>query len=195
VADINIQDDKVLVAEFLKGNVRSFDLLHEKYSERLYGFTFKLLKNKEDALDIVQETFLKIWQKRRELDEDKSFKSFLFTISYNIIMDQLRKRLNDNNYLEFLKQNFKLEQSISENEADFNILEKQIQSFIGQLPLRRQEIYRMSREKGYSNNEIAEKLSISVKTVETQINLAVKFMKSRLTDGSLPAILFFALFY
>ncbi len=188
-------DDKLLVAEFLKGNVKSFDLLHEKYSERLYGFAFKLLKNKEDSLDIVQETFLRIWQKRNELDENKSFKSFLFTISYNIIMDQLRKRLNDNNYLESLKKNFKLDQLISENAADFNILENQIQQFIGKLPLRRQEIYRLSREKGFSNKEIAENLNISVKSVETQISLAVKFLKSGLSDGSLPTILFLALFY
>ncbi len=188
-------DDRLLVSEFLKGNVKSFDLLHEKYSERLYGFAFKLLKSKEDALDTVQETFLRIWQKRKELDEDKSFKAFLFTISYNIIMDQLRKRLSDHNYLEFLKKNFKIEQVISENAADFNILEKQIQSFIGELPLRRQEIYRLSREKGLSNKEIAENLNISVKTVEAQINLAVKFLKSMISDGSLPAVLFLALFY
>lgn len=188
-------DDRLLVSEFLKGNVKSFDSLHEKYSERLYGFAFKLLKNKEDALDTVQETFLRVWQKRKELDEDKSFKAFLFTISYNIIMDQLRKRLSDHNYLEFLKKNFKIEQVTSENAADFNILEKQIQSFIGDLPLRRQEIYRLSREKGLSNKEIAEKLNISVKTVEAQINLAVKFLKSMISDGSLPAILFLALFY
>jgi RNA polymerase sigma-70 factor (family 1) len=195
MADINILDDKVLVDEFLKGNVKSFDLLHEKYSERLYGFALKLLKNKEDALVSVQETFLKIWQKRSELDKEKSFKAFLFTISYNIIMDQLRKRLSDSNYVDYLKNKFKIGDDLVENAADFNILEKQIQSFIGELPLRRQEIYRMRREKGCSNSEIAEKLSISVKTVETQINLAVKFMKSRLSNGSLTAILFFALFY
>lgn len=195
MANTYVLDDKLLVAEFLKGNVKSFDLLHEKYSERLYGFAFKLLKNKEDALDTVQETFLRIWQKRKELDEDKSFKSFLFTISYNIIMDQLRKRLSDNNYLEFLKKNFKLEQVFIENAADFNILEKQIQQCIGELPLRRQEIYRLSREKGFSNKEIAENLNISLKTVETHINLAMKFMKSRISYGSLPAILFLALFY
>lgn len=189
-----IVDDKFLVAEFLKGNVKSFDLLHEKYSERLYGFAFKLLKNKEDALDIVQETFLRIWQKRKELDEDKSFKSFLFIISYNIIMDQLRKRLSDSNYVDFFKKNFKLEQVISENAADFNILEKQIHQYISELPHRRQEIFRLSREKGISNKEIAESLNISVKTVEAQINLALKFLKSRISDGSIPAILFFTLF-
>jgi RNA polymerase sigma-70 factor (family 1) len=188
-------DDNVLVSDFLKGKVKAFDLLHEKYSDRLYGFAFKLLKNKEDALDSVQEAFLRIWQRRRELDADKSFKAFVFTISYNIIMDQLRKRLSDNNYLEFLKKHFQSEKVISENEADFNILEKQIQSFIGKLPLRRKEIYRLSREKGLSNKEIAESLKISVKTVETQINLAVKFLKSRIEDGSIPAILFFAFFF
>lgn len=195
MANTIVVDDKLLVAEFLKGNVKSFDLLYEKYSERLYGFAFKLLKNKEDALDIVQEAFLRIWQRRIELDEDKSFKSFLFTISYNIIMDQLRKRLNDHNYFEFLKKNFKIEQVIIENAADFNILEKKIQYFIGELPLRRQEIYRLSREKGLSNKKTAEYLNISVKTVETQINLAMTFLKSKISDGRLPAILFFALFY
>lgn len=188
-------DDRLLVAEFLKGNVKSFDLLHEKYSERLYGFAFSLLKNKEDALDIVQETFLKIWQKRKELDNTKSFKSFLFTISYNIIMDQLRKRLSSQNYLAFLKRNLKFEQVISENAAEYNILEKQIQELIGKLPLRRQEIYRLSREKGYSNNDIAHDLGISVKTVETQINLARTFLKSRISEGSLYTILFFELLY
>ena len=188
-------DDKLLVTEFLKGNVKSFDLLYEKYSGRLYGFALKLLKNKEDALDIVQEAFLRIWQRRKELDEDKSFKSFLFTISYNIIMDQLRKRLSDHNYLEFLKKNFKIEQVIIENAAEFNILEKKIQYYIGELPLRRQELYRLSREKGLSNKKTAEYLNISVKTVETQINLATTFLKSKISDGRLPAILFFALFY
>ena len=189
-----IFDDKLLVADFLKGNVKSFDLLHEKYSERLYSFAFKLLKNKEDALDVVQETFLKIWHKRKELDQDKSFKSFIFTVSYNIIMDQLRKRLSDSNYMEFLKTNFKLDQVVSENAADFNILEKQIQQYIGELPHRRQEIYRLSREKGISNKEIAESLKISIKTVESNLDLAIKFLKSRLSDGSLPSILFIALF-
>ena len=96
--------------------------------------------------------------------------------------------------MEFLKTNFKLDQVVSENAADFNILEKQIQQYIGELPHRRQEIYRLSREKGISNKEIAESLKISIKTVESNLDLAIKFLKSRLSDGSLPSILFIALF-
>jgi len=169
-------------------------MLYENYSERLYKFALMLLKNKEDARDIVQETFLRVWQKREELSEDKSFKSFLFTITYNIIIDQLRKKLNDKKYLEFLERNYKFEGNSVENIADFNILDKQIQGIIDELPQRRKEIFNLSRRKNLSHKEIAENLNITVKTVETQLNLAVKYLKSRLSEGSLPAILFLALF-
>jgi RNA polymerase sigma-70 factor (family 1) len=187
--------DKMLVSEFLKGKVRAFDLLYEKYSGRLYAFALMLLKNKEDARDIVQEAFLRIWQKRRELAEEKSFKSYLFTISYNIIIDQLRKKLNDKNYLESLEKSFKFGMDSIENTADFNMLDKQIREIIGELPPRRKEIFKMSREKGCSHKEIAETLNISIKTVETQLSLAVKFLKTRLSDSNLAVILLFFLFY
>ena len=191
----NVSADKILVSDFLKGKVKAFDLLYEKYSERLYGFAFMLLKNKEDARDIVQETFLRVWQKRQELTENKSFKSFLFTISYNIMIDQLRKKLTDKKYLESLEKNFRFEQNSIGNMADFNMLDKQIQRLIEELPTRRKEIFRLSRDKGYSHKKIAENLNISVKTVETQLSLAMKFLKSRYTDGSFTALLFLALFY
>jgi len=186
--------DHQLVADFLKGKVSAFDMLYEKYSRRLYGFAFMLLKNKEDALDIVQETFLRIWKKRKELAEEKSVKSFLFTISYNLIIDQLRKRLNDKNYIESLERRFSFTETSIENRAEFNLLDNKIHDLINELPPKRKEIFRLSREKGFSNKEIAETLKISVKTVETQISLATKYLRTGLTDGSLPAILFASLF-
>jgi RNA polymerase sigma factor (sigma-70 family) len=101
--------DALLVTDFLKGKVEAFDILYDRYSRRLYIFALMLLKNKEDARDVVQETFLRIWQKRKELSVDKSFKSFLFTVTYNIMVDQVRKRLNDEKYQAFLIQQFKFE--------------------------------------------------------------------------------------
>ncbi len=187
--------DKKLVAEFLKGKVQAFDLLYEQYSGRLYRFAFMLLKNREDGLDIVQETFLRIWKNREDLSEEKSFKSYLFTVSYNITVDLLRKRLNEKKYCEALEKNFGFSQQSIENRADFMILDHQIREIIEKLPPRRREIFKLSREKGRSNKEIAADLDISVKTVETQLNLALKFLKSRLADGSVPGILFLSLFY
>jgi RNA polymerase sigma-70 factor (ECF subfamily) len=190
-----VSSDKQLVNEFLKGKVKAFDLLYEQYSERLYRFAYMLLKNREDALDIVQETFLRIWHKREDLSEEKSFKSYLFTVSHNIIVDLLRKRLNEKKYCEALEKKFGFNPQSIENRADFNMLDHQIRDLIEELPVRRKEIFKLSREKGCSNKEIADNLSISVKTVETQLNLAVKFLKSRLADGSLTAVLFLSLFY
>ncbi len=191
----DVTNDKLLVAGFLKGNVKAFDTLYEQYSERLYRFAFMLLKNKEDALDIVQETFLRIWHKREDLSEEKSFKSYLFTVSYNITVDLLRKRLNEKKYCETLVKNFSFSLASAENTADFNLLDQQIREMIEALPARRKEIFKLSREKGCSNKEIADCLKISVKTVETQLNLAMKFLRSKLANGSLAAILFFSLFY
>ena len=187
--------DKELVAEFLKGKVKAFDQLYEKYSDRLYSFSLMVLKNKDDAHDVVQETFLKMWLKRNDLAVEKSFKSFIFTVSYNIMVDTLRKRLSDKNYIEFLEKNFKFDLSVTENNADFNLLNGQISHLIKELPEKRREIFRLSRENGMTYKEIAENLNISVKTVETQINLAIKFLRTRLSDGDLAIILILALFY
>jgi RNA polymerase sigma-70 factor (ECF subfamily) len=191
----DVAGDKKLVAEFLKGKVKAFDLLYEQYSGRLYRFAFMLLKNREDALDIVQETFLRIWKNREDLSEEKSFKSYLFTVSYNITVDLLRKRLNEKKYCEALEKNFGFSQQTIENRAGFMILDHQIREVIEELPPRRREIFKLSRESGRSNKEIAADLDISVKTVETQLNLALKFLKSRLADGSVAGILFLSLFY
>lgn len=191
----DVAGDRKLVAEFLKGKVKAFDLLYDQYSERLYRFAFMLLKNREDALDIVQETFLRIWKNRKDLSEEKSFKSYIFTVSYNITVDLLRKKLNERKYIETLEKNFGFSQQSIENKADFMILDHQIRDIIEELPPRRREIFKLSREKGCSNKEIAASLNISVKTVETQLNLALNFLKSRLAYGSVSGLLFLALFY
>lgn len=187
--------DKVLIAGFRKGNVRAFDAIYEKYSGRLYGFALMLLKNREDARDIVQETFLRVWQKRETIAENRTFKSFLFTVSYNIIVDHLRKRLNDKKYLEFLEKKFHFEKDSVENKAEYHLLEKQIQDVIAELPPRRKEIYLLSREKNLSNKEIAGRLQITVKTVETHLSLARKFLQSKLTGETLALMLLLFLFY
>ena len=88
-------EDKLLVLQMRDNNVQAFDSLFRKYHNKLFGFAFSLLKNREDSKEIVQEVFCRIWDKRHKMDSSKSFKSFLFTVSYNLIFDQLRIRLKD----------------------------------------------------------------------------------------------------
>lgn len=192
--DLPIENEKLLVSRLRNNEVKSFDILFEKYSARLYRFSFSLLKNDEDAKEIVQETFFRVWEKRHEIDSSKSFKSFLFTISYHLIIDQLRVKLKDQEYRRYLKEHFKTEEVPINSNADYENLNRQIAAVIEELPAKRKQIYTMSRKNGLSHKEIAGQLNISVKTVENQINLALKLIKTRLGKDIVPVLLFLSLF-
>ncbi len=183
-----------LVSRLRNGNVDAFDRLFGIYSSKLYRFAFSLLKNKEDAEEIVQQVFLKVWEKRSNIDTTKSFKSYLFTISYNLIMDELRIRLRQKEYLKYLENFFDPDSLKSDQKAEYNILKSQIDQIIEELPERRKLIYKLSREKGLSHKEISEQLNISVKTVENQINLTLNIIKKHLGKNLLLVLLFVSLF-
>jgi RNA polymerase sigma-70 factor (ECF subfamily) len=77
---------------------------------------------------------------------------------------------------------------------DYNTLETEINKAVDELPEKRKQIYRLSREKGFTHKEIAEQMGVKPKTVENQINLALKHIKTRLGKDILPVLLFLSLF-
>ncbi len=192
--NLALSNEKSLVSKLKEDDAKSFDTLFNIYSNKLFRFAFSLLKNEEDAKEIVQETFFKIWNKRKDIDSSKSFKSFLFSISYNLIIDQLRFKLKDKKFRDSLENYFKNQINFQDNNTDYNILKKEIEDIINKLPERRRQIYLLSREHGLSHKEIAEKLNIKPKTVENQIGLTLKHIKSFLGDEIIPALLFLSLF-
>ncbi len=187
-------NDKLLVSRLNKNDMVAFDTLFKRYSEQLYGFSFSLLKNKEDSEEIVQEVFYRVWEKRNEIDSSKSFKSYLFKISYNLIIDQLRLKLRDQNYRKYIENFFDTGAIRINDKIDYYTIKGEIDAAVKELPQKRKQIYRLSRVKGLSNKEIAEQLEISPKTVENQITLALKHIKAKLGNDILPLLLFFALF-
>lgn len=192
--DLTVEYEKELILQLQNNESKSFDILFEKYSGRLYRFSFSLLKNNEDAKEIVQETFFRVWEKRHKIDSAKSFKSFLFTISYHLIIDQLRLRLKDQEYRKYLKEYFNSEKNSGDSSPDFETLTRKVAQAVEELPNKRKQIYSLSRENGLSHKEIASQLNISVKTVENQINLALKHIRVRLGNDYLPLVLFISLF-
>jgi RNA polymerase sigma-70 factor (family 1) len=179
--DLSGYNDEILVSQLRNNNTRAFDSLFRKYSDKLYSFSFSLLKNDEDSREIIQEVFLKIWHKRNDIDPSKSFKSFLFTITYNLIMDSLRQRLKEKEYRKFLEYYFEFKEISINSELDYEILKREIVNAVEELPYKRKNIFKLSREKEMSYREIAEELGIKIKTVENQINLALKHIRSRIS--------------
>src|SRR4030065_518565 len=84
--------DTELVKRLQTGDVEAFDLLYEKYSGKLYSFGLKYLRSIDEAEELVQSEFLKIWENHKHINKELSFKSYLFTIAYNDICKLFRKR-------------------------------------------------------------------------------------------------------
>ena len=188
------KQEKAAIISLKRGDFEAFDQLFKRYGKRLFGFAIGYLKSHEDAEELVQDTFVKVWENRSELDENQSFNSYLFTIAKNTILNHFRKKAHQQSYIEYIKQHTKLIHNKTEEDIIFSDLDAQAKKVINQLSSRRREIFLLSREQGYNNEEIAQRLNISKKTVENQITHSLKFIREQLGSKNLIPLLFISLF-
>ncbi len=184
-------------AEFIQtlktGDINAFSELFNLYGKRLFLFAKGYLKSEEDAKEIVQEVFMKIWNNREELSTEKSFDSFLFTIAKNGILNTIRKTKSEQAYLAYAKIHLE-KNTLLDEELNFIELEAAYHKIIENLSPRRKEIYLLSREQHLSNIEIANKMNISIKTVENQMTSALSEIRKNLRNLGFSWIIFFELF-
>lgn len=157
----------------------TFEKFFLKNYPRVKGFAFKLLKNEEDAEDVAQEIFIKIWE-QPEIWESNQYKdSYIYTMTKNHIFNIFKKRLIQRKFNDHLKKE-------QENISAITIIEQEIHSKelallyrmkIDSMPTQRKKVFKLSRFEGKSNQEIAKKLNLSVRTVERHIHLALKELK------------------
>ncbi|MGI6573440.1 MAG: RNA polymerase sigma factor [Fermentimonas sp.] len=191
----NVKSKFELVKSLKKGDMVAFDAIYNQYCHKLYQFVFMFLKQKEDAEEIVQDVFIKIWESRGKIDIYASFESFLFTIAYNATMSLLRKRMSETKSREYLKslQQFSSAEQVID-EIQYKELKHKVESLLKQLTPRQKEIYRLSREEGLTHTEISQKLNISESTVNNHLVRTLKFLKSHLASDLITNILFICLF-
>lgn len=156
------------------GDERAFDALFGHYSALVYRFAYSYLKARPEAEEIVQECFLKIWEKRESLRDDIPLKGYLFTTAHNAILNQLR---HNQHHLRFQAHTAALDPVQVGNGAEFAELEAVYRAALEKLPPKRREIFMLSRQQGLSYPEIAAQLNLSVKTVEAQMSHALKFLR------------------
>lgn len=176
-----------------EGNLKAFSELFDRYGKRLYHFSMGYLKSVEDAEEIVQDVFLKIWNIREELLVDKSFDSYLITIAKNAILNTIRKSKSEQAYLNYAKLHPD-KNVLLDDELNFNELEKAYNESVDLLSPRRKEVFLLSKEQFLSNAEIAIKMNISVKTVESQMTTAFSEIRKNLRSLGFSGIIFFELF-
>lgn len=183
-----------LLRQFKANDKNAINLLYERYSKRLYSFALAYLKTEADAMDVVQEVFINVWNKRNDLRNDTNLEAYLFTVTKNTVISIFRKKITEKQYFEHLKTVVVLHHSSTEETLNYEALSTRLLELVTRLPEQRRLIFKMSKEKGMSNKAIAEELQISVKTVEDHITKARRYLKSQLTEYGLIAILFYEMF-
>lgn len=191
---VNKLDNHDLVRLLKKGNVAAFDSLFEVYSVRLYCFALKYLKNETDAEELVQEVFIKIWENRKSLKSELSFRSYLFTISLNHIRKHFNKKATTLRYLGSLQSDLSPQSQQALINEDYETLMRRINEIIEEMPPRRREIFIKSKIDGKSSKQIAAELGISSGTVDNQVSEAIHQLRLRLKNETILYFLFAALF-
>lgn len=182
--------DYELVKKLQKGDVGAFDKLFRKYAGKLYAFSLKYLRSKEDAEGLVQNVFLKVWDKRKEIRTDTSFRSFLFTIAYNEMCNFFRKRSNAPRSNENIENLSLIADLNIEETLDYKIILKKVEHLISKLPEKQRIVFNKSRKEGLSSKEIAKELDMSPKTVDNYISIVAKYIKENINSKMLLINLF-----
>ena len=180
----NFSEERSLILRLIEGDEDAFCELYATYKNRLIYFAMRFLKSREYAEDVFQDAFTVVWQSRRFINPDASFSSYLYTIMRNRILNQLRNAANE----EKLKESI-LSQALdytedTKREVMLNDLKSLISHALQQLTPRQREIFEMSREAQLSHKEIADKLGISVNTVQEHMSISLKLIRTYLIKYS-----------
>ncbi len=171
------EEDRLLVQGLKAGDEHSFREIYDKYHKQLYSCSLKYLRRKELAEDAVHDIFIKLWNNRKRIEESGSLRGFLFTAAKNHIFNILNRQKRK------LKKNieFVYEKRVAQKEPDNIIVLSEYrdvyQSVVSRLPEKRREIFKLRKEEGLTNGEIAEYLELSIHTVKSQYYKAAKFIK------------------
>lgn len=173
--------EKLLLIKLKEGSFQAFEKLYTMYSGKLYNFIMRLSSGDQYmAEEVVQSTFIRIWEVREKVDIDASFISFLCTIAKNLLMNMYQRQTVEYVYNEYLLKSGVDRDSQTEDDIDLRFLNDYIDSLAEELPAQRKKIFILSKRQNYTNKEIAEMMGISESTVATQLSLAVKFMREQL---------------
>lgn len=174
-----------------KGEEHAFSTLYVKYSGGLYAKILQLTKCEETSKEILQELFLKIWEKRNQIDPDKPFKAYLYTIAKNLMYDHFRKVARDKVLSDHLVHAAAVYHIHGDDSGVYYERLEYIHRAIEQLPTVRKQVFKLCKIEGKSYDEIASLMEISTSTISDHIVKANRAIKKYLeAHGDIAALLF-----
>lgn len=178
-----MRNEKLIISKVLAGDMKAFKILFDNYYPQVRFFVLGIVKDTYAADDIAQNIFIKVWTKRALIDVEKNFNNYLYSIAKNEIIDFFRAQVA----VEPLDTVTQIQDrdntgEMIESAYDLSHIKEIVIKEIEQMPLQRRSVFIMSRMQGLSNDEIAEKLHLSKRTVERHLNMALHTLKEKLGD-------------
>jgi RNA polymerase sigma-70 factor, ECF subfamily len=167
-------EDRDLVAKARKGNVEAYNLLVSRWEKRVFNYLLRLVSNREDALDVSQDVFLKAYQSLPKLDDPERFASWLFRIAHNEAFSMLRRRKPEGE--------MPLERGIPARGSELLPIELSlaVETALGRLSQEQREAVLLKVYQGFKFEEMAEILSCPVSTVKSRLYTALDLLKATL---------------
>lgn len=165
-----------MIAAIKTGDNKAFEQAYFLYRKKLFAYFLKKTNSQEDAKDLLQTTFCKLWQYRESLSDEHLPEQQLFYIARTVFIDYLRKE----NKLHKIKECVKAkaaENQPAENVYEFDI-HAHLQKILSRMPLTRKRVFELHKLEGYSYKEVAEILSITIKSVDNNLTRALKYLRS-----------------
>lgn len=191
-----------LIQKIRKGSTVAFKELYQSHFNAIRFYAEQYLYSKEEARDVAQDTFVSLWNHRKELDDSQSIKAYIFTVARNKCLNILRKRASEKDYGSSRRQqeaalNYWTLCDTSAEKIMYSEVEQLLNSALKELPEQHRNVFEMSRKKGMTYNEIAKVLGLSVKTVEYRMMHVLQVLRYRLKDYlvGVPVFWYFSRFF
>ena len=184
-----------LIDGFKEGRADAFQAVYKMHHRPLYNFVRQLTDDPMEAEDIVAETFVKLWNLKAKFETDINIKAFIYITARNASLNFLRyRKKQDENRKAFVYVNEEEAFHPDEISVQLQLLEM-IQKALDQLPPRQQEIMRMILFEGLTDNEVAQRLNKSPKTVRNLKNIAINYLRLNLDRKEFVTTLLLVYFF
>lgn len=187
---INGIKEEILIQRLIDGEQTAFELLFRFYYPGLVTFASQIVLDSDEAEEIVQDFFVKLWSNRKDIKKVSTLKSYFFTSVKNRALNVLKKEKISERVRSELCKMIETEQLYQPDLFIESDLQSRIVTAFGKLSVRTNEVFALSRFKGFSNDQIAFQLNISKRTVETHISNALKILRQELKDYMFLLLLF-----
>lgn len=173
-------NEKELISAIKNGDDRAFVEIYERYWDPLFKQAYYMTEHEDLAKDIVQESFVSLWDRLPDIDINNSLKSYLFIAVRHKVLNHMAHGKVQDKYLQSLASYWEESENHTDHSLRAKILQEQIDKQIFSLPSKMRLIFEMSRKEYLSHKEIADTLQISDKTVKKQISKALKILRVKL---------------